>query len=108
MAHTKTRIISIIVAAIMTVTVAGFPMPAKAESKETKQITGKYDDFSNIADLKLNGAASVQSEGTQPAIRLIDNKQWQNGSFYYGNYVSLANDRSFSTMVFSVVFNCLR
>jgi len=98
MAHTKTRIISIIVAAIMTVTVAGFPMPAKAESKETKQITGKYDDFSNIADLKLNGAASVQSEGTQPAIRLIDNKQWQNGSFYYGNYVSLANDRSFSTM----------
>ena len=61
-------------------------------------LTFKYDDFSNTNKLKLNGNAVFENESGTPSLRLADSVKWQNASAYYGNYVSLANEKSFSTM----------
>ncbi|MFO7942680.1 MAG: S-layer homology domain-containing protein [Bacillota bacterium] len=61
-------------------------------------ITFKYDDFSDNSLIKTNGDAVIASSPSgDPAIRLTEAQGDQQGSAYYENYVSLVNERSFST-----------
>lgn len=79
-----------------------FVFAISAVSSTFGVITFKYDDFTNSGLIKLdgqNGYAKIindSSTGWKDVIRLTPTTGGK-GTAYYKNYVSLANDRSFST-----------
>lgn len=75
-----------------------FQLGISVSALKNSAITFVYPDFSNTARIKLNGTATNVRLNSAQTVRLTDSLTNQNGSFYCGNYVSLANNRSFSTM----------
>lgn len=76
--------------------------PIKVYAADPGYVSFKYDNFSsNQSLIKLNGqngnGAAFVADSGQQVLRLTRAAEWQNGSAYYKNYVSLSNKRSFST-----------
>jgi len=94
-------IFSRVISFLTILAVLTFQLGISVSAAKSSAITFVYPDFSNTARIKLNGTATattVSKQDTTQAIRLTDALTNQSGSFYCGNYVSLANNRSFSTM----------
>ncbi len=69
------------------------PVDTRKDALSNVPITFKFDNFSNVSLLQINGAA-IQSTNR---LRLTDSTNDQAGSVFCKQKISLKNDRSFST-----------
>ncbi|NSB90611.1 hypothetical protein FHX95_004055, partial [Clostridium saccharobutylicum] len=71
-----------------------------AHATGTGYVSFKYDNFNNGSMqglMKENGNAEFAVDGDSTVLRLTPATSGQKGSAYYSNYVSLSNNKSFST-----------